>query len=60
MSQLSFEFLPRVRYLIRFPAKVGKELVLHMSRAITQAAEEGGENENLRGKHQDHGEPPQP
>ena len=42
MRQLTFELLPRVRYRMRFPAKVRKELVRHMARAITQAAEEGG------------------
>jgi hypothetical protein len=54
VRQFTFEFVPRVRYLIRFPAKVRIELVSHMARAITQAAEEGGKDENLRGERQDH------
>jgi hypothetical protein len=60
VRQLTFEFVPPVRYLIRFPAKVRKELVSLMARAITQAAEKGGKDEKLRGERQDHGEPPQP
>lgn len=57
MRQLTFEFVPRVRYLMRFAAKVEKELVSHMARAITEAAkapEKGGRDEKLRGKRQDH------
>lgn len=56
MRQLTFEFVARVRYLIRFPAKVEKELVGHMARAITEVAKapkEGGRDENRRGEQQD-------
>lgn len=57
MRQLILEFVPRVRYLMRFAANVEKELASHMARAITEAAkgpEEGGRHERLRGKRQDH------
>jgi hypothetical protein len=56
VRQLTFEFVARVRYLIRFPAKVEKELVGHMARAITEVAKapkEGGRDENRRGEQQD-------
>ncbi len=57
MKQLTFEFVRRVRYLIRFPAKVEKELAGHMARAITEVAkapEEGGRDEKLRCERQDY------
>lgn len=56
MRQLTFEFVPWVRYLIRFPAKAEKELVSHMARAITQiakASEEGGRDEHLLSERKD-------
>ena len=56
MRQLTFEFVVQVRYLIRFPAKVEKELVGHMAKAITEVAnvsQEGGGDENRRGEQQD-------
>ncbi len=56
MRQLTFELVARVRYLIRFPAKVEKELVGHMARAITEvanASKEGGGDENRGSEQQD-------
>jgi len=56
VRQLTFELVARVRYLIRFPAKVEKELVGHMARAITEvanASKEGGGDENRGSEQQD-------